>query len=347
MRVGFHVTYQKCDATLLALRTARHFRDMGYAVEILPRGSAVPVQPAWDRHALANRDARFPLWVKQKYLTHVIWTEPPQRSEIALARKAGAVPLLLVSWDRLTREELSVCKLFHKLLCPSWLATTLLHDKLGMTNVLYVPWDVGVPFSLNSHPPTESSIKLFWPLWGSQARRQEPAVLGPLQEVLAAYPHVSLTVSTSGGVPRDFLRGLEKASRRFTGRLDFLRAANIDKHILAVGRHDLTVWPTLVESAGLAGLHSLSMGVPVLAFDYPLNAEFLRDGKNALLVPSEVRYNSLGVPHVDPDYAKFGRYLADAVTNPRHLLVMRQRVLQGMRDRREQFSKAWETVMLD
>ncbi|NIN63605.1 MAG: hypothetical protein GTO63_02585, partial [Anaerolineae bacterium] len=58
-----------------------------------------------------------------------------------------------------------------------------------------------------------------------------------------------------------------------------------DRQELIFGHHDLTLWPTLVESAALVGLTSLSMGAPVIAFDHPVVGDVIKDGRNGVLIP--------------------------------------------------------------
>lgn len=348
MRIGIHAAYQKCDATLMALRVARHLRGAGYSVDYLPRGQSSEVHPEWDGQVLSDKKRKRPYhqWITSRF-SYIFWTEVPPPDQLHAARACDSKNILLVSWDELNEDLLPVYRLFDRLVCPSWLASTLLADRLKLRNVSYCPWDVGVPLSANPHLPNPSAVRLFWSLWGSQAERQNGAAVYVLDKLLSEHNHVRLTVSFStAALRKQIIRALEAMSRRHSPRLSLLKDKNYDRHILETARHDLLVWPSLVESVGIAGLSALCMGVPVLAFDVPPISEFLKDGKNGLLVPCELRYNSLGVPFVDPqDYKVFGEHLTKAVQNPNALAGLRKSVFTGLSERQEMFSRAWESVL--
>ncbi len=348
MPIGFHSVYQKCDATVAVMRLYRHFRQRGYEVDFLPRDAApLPVHPEWDVRAMSNALLPFHQWIARRF-DCVVWSEPvPTMDELRASRACTSRNVLLVEWEHFDQQRLDVYKAFDRLVCSSWLATTLLADKLKLKNAIYAPIDAGLPLTANSRAPTNGVIRLFWSLWGSQACRTTNAMVDIIDGVLRRNSHVQLTISYSAAsLERQAERVFRLMKRACPGRLSLLKDDNFDKHLLEMGRHDLLVWPSLSESVGLCGLHALAMGVPVLAFDYPLTSEFLQDRKNALLVPCELSYNSLGVPAVDPKgYLVFGAKLEEAVQNPSLLVRLKRHVFAGLSDRQEVFSRAWESII--
>jgi glycosyltransferase involved in cell wall biosynthesis len=346
--VGIYSQYQKCDATLLTLRVASHCRLSGYSVEYLPLRSVEPVHPEWDRTAYRHGDLSYHSWIGRK-LSHIFWTEAPSPEYLRASRAFGSKNILLVEWESLDKSSLPSYKLFDRLVCPSWATATLVADKLKLKNICYVPWDSGLAQVASPTPRDYGQVKLFWSLWGSQAERQSPEILDVFDKLLAAYPGVRLTVSYSvGSLARQIEDALGKLRTRYDGKVLLSKDKSLEQQLLTIPSHDLVVWPSLIESAGLLGLQSLSMGVPVFAFNYPLFHEFLKDGRNAILVPCELNYNRLGVPYIDPSaYRVFGLQLAEVVQKPVVLRRLRDNTISGLSDRREKFSRALDAVLGD
>ncbi|HET9770900.1 MAG TPA: glycosyltransferase, partial [Acidimicrobiia bacterium] len=84
---------------------------------------------------------------------------------------------------------------------------------------------------------------------------------------------------------------------------------------------DAFAFPSVKEGFGLVVLEALAAGLPVVATDIPVFAEYLRDGQNALLVPPDdpaALAAALGRLAGDPDLrrrlAEGGRPLVDRFT---------------------------------
>jgi glycosyltransferase involved in cell wall biosynthesis len=168
-----------------------------------------------------------------------------------------------------------------------------------------------------------------------------------ISRVVDACPTILLTVSVS--VPtadRECLRRLHILAAKHPTRVTVIKDRNRDRHLLALARHDLLIWPSTRESVGLCGLEALTAGVPVLAYNYPIAIEVLRHGKNALLIPCDLRYNGLGVPRVDPKgYRSFADHLVEVIRTPELVTRLRRHTAMDLDNRRDGFTRAWDMII--
>lgn len=342
MRVGIHCYYGRYDATYAVLQAARIALELGHDVVILPREKAAAVHPVWDRYVVRGK---LPLWEWLKGdLDYLICAEPLALETVNFARQHGVRCYLVCLWDELDQQSIVCLPAFDQVVFPSRRACRLVRDKTDCPNLVWVPWDIGVPVTRNPYDLDPQRVGLIWPLAGSQPFRQEPKFLSVVEQVLQKCSNAFFTVIYSD-LPAVGQRDLKRLVQLADGRLEVMKGLSWDKQQYLYGRHDLTIWPSLSEGLGLVGLGSLHMGTPVIAWDHPLVGEVVKDRTNGILVPCELEYNWLDVPYVKPDYKMFTRYLSDLLREPHQLELLRYGTTTGLLDRRERFRAFWTSLL--
>ncbi len=236
------------------------------------------------------------------------------------------------------------------MVCPIRQGTDVLRESLALTNCRYIPWDNGLPTTRKSVLVDGARIKVLIPLLDWTTSSVDPEILNVVWRTLHKCPYVDITFVYC---PRGFRVGDYKAIKRIeklfgaSGQFRSIsdRKLSRDDILTLYGRHDLTVWPSEQEGFGSVGLDSLSMGTPVMAYDVAPQSEFLRDGKNSVLVPCELKYNWLGVPWVLPNSPKFEEHLVALVDRPDLLGELRRFTRFGMAARRDKFVTGWSQVI--
>jgi glycosyltransferase involved in cell wall biosynthesis len=337
MNAGLVLYYQKTDATCMALGLAKRLQELGYSIEILSRDKPQPITATWDRHVRHGK-VHYQDWLKKLKPSFLIFGEPPTSELVQTARSEGCICYLTCLWEELTKDDAATLHLFDKLICPSRNAQKLLQEKLELNNTVYVPWDPGIPITRRHHPVDSHHIGIYWPITGSQCFHQEPDAIRAVEAAMRHNEALYLTVSYASSMPSSAVKELRQLAADFDDRVELLKNLSWDKEQLLYGRHDLTIWPSLIEGIGLVGLSSIYMGSPVLAFDHPLVGEIIRDGRNGLLVPCNLNYNWLRVPYVVADYKAFGEKLSQVTGDPLRLVQLRESVTHGLLQRRETYN---------
>lgn len=334
VNVGFWLYYQKNDATLMAIQLARRLGELGYDVEFYPADRAQAVHPFWDR-CLHRGRLNFYDWLKKYRPSYVIFGKAPPPEYVQATQNAGARAYVLGLWDEIGQEDLPALNVATRVVSPSRAAQQLLAEQLELTNVVYVPWDPGVPITHDDRHVDPAHVGLYWPITGGQCFRQEPEVISLLCRVARKLPQLCLTVTYSSSLGAGAAKELKKLTAAAGGRVELLKNLSWEKEQLLYGHHDLTAWPTVVEGVGLVGLSSVYMGTPVIAFDHPLVGEIIKDGRNGLLVPCELGYNWLKVPYVEPNYDTFEANLVELLQDTDRLEHLRETATHGLSQRRE------------
>jgi glycosyltransferase involved in cell wall biosynthesis len=335
VNVGFHIRYERSDATYMVFQMARRVLELGFDVEILPVETPQVVHPHWDKYVLKSNRTTYWDWVKRGHLSYVIFNEVPRVEWLQAAMAEGLKCYLLCFWENIREEDIPVLPVFTNVICPSRNVQRLLVDRLNLTNSMYIPWDPGVPITHEDRLVDAERIGVFWPLSDSQCYHQEFDMVPIVSDVMRACPQMYLTVTYSSNMPETGVKTLKNLYNLADGRAELMKNLSWEKEQLLFGKHDLTIWPTRMENVGLVGLSSVYMGTPVMTFDHPLVGEFIRDGRNGLLVPCELRYNFLGVPYVEADYRVFANALVNLVRDPEKIDQLRETVTHGLAARRE------------
>jgi hypothetical protein len=343
-RVGLRLHYQKTDAVYMAFRVAELAQSLGFDVEILPRNKPSAIHPAWDKNVFRHSGIDYYTWIKEG-VSRIVFFGQAAPNELQAAQKAGVKTILVVLWDQIEIEDTNLYHLFDGIVCPAKKVARLLADKMGLDNICCVPWDPGIPITNDYREIDIRKVTLLWSLDGSQCVHQEPKFISVVENLLASHSNTFITITYNNILPPKGVTELKKLIEYGDGRVNLVSNPSIDRHMLMYGQHDLTIWPSLIESVGLVGLSSLYMGTPVIAFNHPLVSEIVKDGKNSELVPCDLQLNWLGVPYVQPNYAIFGRQLSRLVENPEKLSQMREWTSSGLRERQDLFQDRWAKLL--
>lgn len=347
MKVGFSLDYGKNDATQMGLHVAQVALDAGCDVEIYtPPTQRVPVHPFWDRFLVREKRGQFDEWLVTSGLDHLIYMHIPPTKEIKRVKDGHIKVSLVVLWDSLEEEHLDSLILFDSVICPGKSSLKLLSHRVGLPNLSIIPWDTGVPITFEPRPISADRIGIIWPLEWQQAKRQEEKFALVAEQLLELCPNVWITITYSDNIPGNFLRDLRRMVIYGNGRAEVMHSTSLDKQELLFGYHDLTLWPSLTESAALIGLTSLAMGTPVISFDHPVAADAIKDGRNGVLVPCEIETIGIGGAKVKPDYPLFGRKITEVVNDIKLLEHLRQNSIIGLRERREIFTSKWKDLLV-
>lgn len=346
MKVGFSLDWSKNDATQMVLHVAQVALDIGCDIEFYPRERPATVHPFWDRFVLREKRGRFDEWLTTGGLDHLIYTHVPLAKELKQVKDNHIKVSLIVLWDSLEEGHLDDLMLFDFIICPGKSSLKLLSHRTGLPNLLIIPWDTGVPITFEPRPVSADRIGIIWPLEWQQVKRQEDKFILVAEQLLEFCPNVWITITYSSNIPSNFLRDLRRMVIYGNGRAEVMHSMSLDKQELLFGYHDLTLWPSLIESAALVGLTSLAMGTPVIAFDHPVAADAIKDGRNGVLVPCEIEPIGIGGAKVKPDYSLFGRKITEVVNDIKLLEHLRQNSVVGLRERREVFTSKWKDLLV-
>jgi glycosyltransferase involved in cell wall biosynthesis len=338
MRVGIYCHYGRSEATQAALQAARVAAEQGHDVTVLPREKNSFSNQQWDKHLVRGKSSPWE-WLRSG-LDYVVCDGLASPEFLANARKNNVKTYLICLWDELDESHLRRLADYDRVVFPSRKALSLVKERTELTNLSHVLWDAGMPVTRNPYELDPARVGVVWPLEGSQPQRQEPKFLPVIENLMSRCPNAFVTV-VYGQLPAAGQKDLKRLVQVAEGRLEVMRDLPQDRQQYLYGRHDLTVWPSLVESAGLTGLASLFMGTPVVAFDHPVVGDVVKDGVNGVLVPCELDYNALGIPFVQPDYKLFARTLVELVKDPPRLTKLRHGASVGLAARRDRFSTFW------
>jgi glycosyltransferase involved in cell wall biosynthesis len=339
--IGIYTKYRKYDSTLAVLALARSLELQGRHISInAHEWREANVDTLFDNRVTQRS---FQAWLPK--LRHIVWAFPGEISQIDAARKLGIRSTLYTSWDQLVPYDEKVLSSYSQVLLPTLVQAMKVRDKFGLKNVAVLPWYCHFPVTNKDSNTTVGKIRLFLSLYGNQRRHVDLASLGLLANVVRDFDKVEVTVAGSRGLSKYARKELRVYKKQLGTRFTVLDDCSWREQALLMGKHDLTVWPTLTDGFGLVGLTSLHMGTPVIAWDMnPIN-EHLALGRNAILVPGELDYNWLGVPRIKPDYAEFNRILRWLLDKPKELAELRRHTHERLAERKQEFEKGWEAIL--
>ena len=342
MRVGFCSYYRKSENVYLSLRLAEFCREEGHEISIFSVYDRInQVHPRWDKRVVSPKKQSYLSWVKANQWT--IWTEAMPSFFPQLASKNGSKTALLGLWDCVSEEYKDHYQMTDVLVCPCQEACHVFRDAFGLSNIHFIPWDPGLPLTRKSKLIDPSRLKLLVVLNEHQVSRIHPEILNTMWRVDITLIHGPKSLNGLGFRAVKRISDVFAASGQFTRVSDgkLLREDMASKY----GKHDLLVWPSELEGAGLTGLECLSMGTPVLAYDLPPMSGFLKDGKNAALVGCELAYNWLGTPSAKADPQAFEEALTSLLNDRTRLVELSKFSRLGLPQRREKFVSGWRSIL--
>jgi glycosyltransferase involved in cell wall biosynthesis len=277
--------------------------------------------------------------------SHVVFCHPPPKEFVEFARSNKVTVILLCQWLELDPEDVAILSEVDFVLCPSVVVYKHLRDVLQVPHkrLIKCPWDIAEPTTRSDHEVDPNRVLLAWYLDGSQPLVQDFSFLSVVNSIMDV-PSVYLSVLYTDRLADDAVADLKKLQEAREPRVELLRNLSWERQMMTLASSDLTLWPSLLENVGLAGLMSVTAGTPCLAYDHPAISDVIKDGVNGVLVPCDLIFNDIGVPAVVKDNAVFRDKAIMLVNNPALLKDLRKSVHYKLDRRRKSFTRVIEDL---
>lgn len=333
MNLGICTRYGGCEAAMLAIRVADWATEAGADVSMISITSRPrQIGSVWDQAVRSPRSGGFIRWSEN--LTHILWTHDPHPEQVEWVRDEGKVAMQIPLW--LEAPSPVTLSLMNYLLCPIGACHTA-YGHLAAKS-MHVPWDSGTPWYRKPDDYRITSPRVLLPLWDGNSRRTERTALDVVGRALCRITDVQFTVAyTPSTVTAATRRRLESLRRAFPGRFFLAKANQLTQRHLLFAQHDLTLWPTHLESTCLVGLSSLAMGTPVVGFSFCPTNEILTDD-NSVAVPCRQEYLTFGDPQISPDYEALDAALWRVLQDRDYIRQLQTTVHSGLLSRRTMFA---------
>ena len=343
MRIGFCTRYCHHEAAYAAVRLMQCTQQMGHDVTvraITPR--PVSLDSMVDRMVKSTQKQLFTEWAGG--LDCVVWTHAPHYDQVNWAKRRGIRTVLFSLWTEVAPEDRRTYQIADSIITPCREGSRFLKTRWDLTQTWAMPWDPGLPFTLKSPDRDPSTCHVLLPLYDGNARRTEATAIEVAGRMLLRYEQTQLTVAYNSSSFAPFAkRRIDQFCKYFPGRVHLRPGVPVHERPVLFRQHDLTLWPTHVESCGMVGLTSVMMGTPVIAFAFSPVTEFLNE-QNSVLAPTETVCNDMGVPSARPVYAELERVLHQTLESPEVLRNLQGTVLHGLPQRRTAFRDVLQRV---
>lgn len=344
MRVGIYSRYHKHDASYAAIQLAELATGLGCSVSILSASpNRVALDPLWDQHVVKRNDVKFTEWAKKQDI--IIWTHCPHMGQLEWVRKEKKRTIIVCLWDELETPDHEILKASGIVAAPHETLAKQLKEGWQLRNAIFTPWDCGIPITKKSTKIQAGRTRLYLPLDDCQPLRCDQGLLDVAGILMATRADLNFVVSySSSGFQGRALRRVSKLKREFGDRVFIARGWSWQQRLALYNRSDVTLWGARVESFGMVGIASLSMGTPVVAFNYaPINEVLSSD--NSIRVPCEVKVSATGSLAAEADYHTYIGAVEALVDSPQSLRSMRSKCNHDLYARRAIFQKAWTQLL--
>jgi glycosyltransferase involved in cell wall biosynthesis len=350
MRVGIVLNYIRHDSTYAALRTAEILRNEGYSITFFDKSYKsvkASLHDYWDPFVLSSKNTSFDDWVEDCSL--VIWYAYPTSKDLKAIKKKNKKSICVATWDSVDGEIASGIKSCDAIVCPSKSQVTYFNDYWRLKNVTYIPLDCSCP--LTQHDiGNKDRLRIIVACPGYQIKRIDHGKLfDALYEFMSSVTNVDI----------DFLYSSKVASQIKVNITKFEKTFDNGNKITAVDDPtgwsegplvyclcDVVLWPVQLESYGYVALEALSMGTPVIAYNFvPMN-EIVSDGVNGLLIPCESKETDLGVSYATHNGKDLVRILGKIAASPTNVLnKLKLNVHKGLEERSKQAVEGWRNLV--
>ena len=340
MSVGIYTRYSHCDEAYLALRIASFLKEKGGDFSIYSSVAPVSFKTGYDACVTHKAVKRFTDWAAGK--ATIVWTHVPPAEQIMWARKKGAQTVLAPMWQDLQQPFRRAIRRADTVVALSKASRDLFRDVYKFKNVLFIPFDAGVPLVKKKKQVDPQKIKLVLPWFDRNARCAQISFLLQLERIVTLMPQAELTVCvTSSKFSPSISKFFKRLNNVTNGRVRVLRGVSFRERPLLFTSADLTVFPAECDNYGFIGLTSLNLGTPVVSFATPPQNEFIYSDINGVLVKTDIDYDENGVPHANPDYNNFAAVLQALIAEPEMLDKLNVRATHNLEARRRSFDLGW------
>ena len=351
MKLGIVLNYIRHDSTYAALKTAELLRDQGYYVTFFDKNiksAKARLHAHWDDFMLSSREVAFEDWLDDCDI--VVWFAYPSVKESKILKKEKIPSICVATWDSVDDDVISSIKLCNKVVCPSKAQTTYFKDYWRLPDVTYVPLACNVPLTNNSRLINDS-VKMLVACPGYQLKRIDHSKLfDALYMAMLMFPKLNVDFLFSSKVASQIKVNVTKFEKTFESGN---KLTTIDDPTgfaegpLAYSLCDITLWPVQLESFGYVGLESLSMGTPVIAYDFSPMNEIIQDGLNGFLIPCDKKETDMGVNFAAHNGKEMVKVLTSIMCHPDKILKARLGTHLGLTERNKDFKEGWSTLLED
>ena len=349
MRVGIVLNYIRHDSTYAALRAAELLRNLGYSIAIFDKAfksTKANLHQFWDDFVQSSKDSSFDEWTADCNV--IVWFCYPSAKEIKAIKKNKKSNICVVTWDSVDTEIVSAIKNCDVLISPSKSQVKYFKEYWHLKDVVYVPVDCNWPLTVNDCPKTDY-FRVVVACPGYQIKRIDHSKL---------FEALNKTVETCPNIQVEFLHSAKVASQIKINVTKFDKELPNGSSIrsvddptgwsegpLAYGLCDVVLWPVQLESYGYVAVEALTIGTPVIAYNYVPMSEIIHDNVNGFLMNCEVKTTDLGVSYATHNGEEIVRVLSNIHANPNLIYKLRSNVHKGLEDRRKKAKLVWSEII--
>lgn len=335
MRLGICTRYDHHEAAYAALRVADAAEAAGHDVSLMTMTERpAMLNPKWDRVLRRSYGMVFTEWSWE--LDHVLWTTIPHIKQVEWINERNLKTSIVVLWHELSPYNIDALVKANHAICPTRACYKLLGGA-GLPNCAYVPWDGGMPIYKKPKNHCTDHPKLFVPFWDGNVHRTEMTTLDIIVRALQRHTTATVTMAFNAStISSAAKKKIVQIKKMFPSRFQYLKSVKPCERPMLFQSHDLTIWPTHLESTSMTGLHSIELGTPVIAFSFRPTCEILTPN-NSISVGCPEVVNDLGVPRAIPDYDIFDEMLHHALRDTEFIHQLQTTTRIGIDDRRIDF----------
>lgn len=343
MRIGLFTRYQPNELTRVALQLADWLSQRHVPVTIRAKGHIGTVDPGWDRTIIHDRSSLvFTEWAKG--CSAIVWTHTPPAEQLRWAKEKKIRNIYLASWDELDVDPTQAYPLFHKIVLPSRVPADMLKRSHKLTNVVTVPLYPNLPITQKGSRALSPHVRILVPLYSQTTTAVHCETMRTMSRVLDNVPDASVTIlyHRLNGIAT---RLLDELRKEYGSRLKACSGLLTSELHLCYAQHDITVWPSQQENFGLIGATSLYLGTPVIGFDIPPINEIIRNGRNGVLLDTNVSIGAAGTRWATLHYQRLEKAVIEVAQDPALLSTLQQNTAEGLEHRMLTFNESWMSLL--
>jgi glycosyltransferase involved in cell wall biosynthesis len=349
MRVGIVLNYTRHDSTYAALRTAEVIRDLGYGILFFDKATKTTrasLHAYWDDFVQASNDVDFASWLDECQL--VVFFSYPTSKEMKAVKKRGIPCISSITWDSVDSETVASVKPCDLLVCPSKVQTEYFKTYWSLPNVSHVYLDCNWPCT-NNERVNGDRLRVIIACPGYQIKRVDyNKLFDALNEALEVCPATDVDFLYSSKVASQIKANIKKHEKTFTGgnSLGLIDdSTGWSEGPLAYSLCDAVFWPTQLESFGYVGIEALTMGTPVITYNYSPMNELVADRYNGILIPCETKQTELGVSYVEHNHRKIVDMFKAINNDPQSVHSLKNASHKWIAKHKENFFKFWSSTL--
>jgi len=349
MKLGIVLNYVRHDSTYAALKTAETLRDQGYYITFFDKtykSTKAKLHAYWDDFILSSKEVEFEDWLDD--CDTVIWFAYPTGKEAKLLKKEKIPNVCVATWDSVDEEVISNIKPCDKIVCPSKSQATYFSEYWRLKNISYLPLSCNIPLTHNSRI-IQDTVKMVVACPGYQIKRIDHSKLfETLYEAMESFPKLNIDFLFSNKVANQIKINVNKFEKTFDAGNKLTCVddpTGWSEGPLIYSLCDVVLWPVQLESFGYVGLEALSMGTPVIAYNFLPMSEIIHDQVNGFLIPCEKKETDLGVNYAGHSGKDMLIVISSLMQDTRKIAKARLGTHKGLLERNKEFIDGWNTII--